>query len=296
MSTRRRYIVAVSGGIDSMVLLDMIMHPERSQAIGCGADAEYIVAHVDHGIRKDSHEDALLVRGVAAHYGVKYESITLNLGPGVSEEAARSERYAWLRELQDQHQADAIITAHHQDDVLETMIINLVRGTGWRGLSSLRSHPTLLRPLLLLSKAEIIRYALEHAISWREDETNDDVRYLRNYIRQLLIPRLTPPQRRGLIDLYKSQVNITAQIDDEVGRVATLCIKEGVISRYMLAMIAPEVAHEIIAYWCECRLEQRTLERIRHFILTAKPHKQLCEGAMNFRATAQGAIVSLSDI
>ncbi|HEX6258362.1 MAG TPA: tRNA lysidine(34) synthetase TilS, partial [Candidatus Saccharimonadales bacterium] len=122
------YVVAVSGGVDSIVLLDMLAGQ---------AGLELIVAHFDHGIRQDSTEDAEFVRAAAQRYSLPFELGQATLGPGASEEAARTARYSFLRSIAKKYQA-RIVTAHHADDVIETIAINVARGTGWRGLVSLR--------------------------------------------------------------------------------------------------------------------------------------------------------------
>ena len=148
-----------------MVLLDVLSRY---------SSATLVVAHVDHAVRPDSHEDERFVRKAAQDYGHEYASCRLD-GMKADEASLCRKRYEFLERMRDEHQADAIVTAHHQDDVLETMIINHMRGTGWRGVASLRSHPKLMRPLLPMSKAGVIRYALDNQIKWREDPTNGDV-------------------------------------------------------------------------------------------------------------------------
>src|SRR5260221_102633 len=120
-----KYIVAVSGGVDSMALLDMLV---------VLPGLELVVAHFERGIRADSDQDRQLVAATAARYGLPFVFMRGNLGAGVSEAAARTARYAFLGRVRGAHNAGAIITAHHQDDVIETALINLVRGTGSRGL------------------------------------------------------------------------------------------------------------------------------------------------------------------
>src|SRR5689334_19288064 len=116
-----KYVLAVSGGVDSMVLL---------HALQGRPGVKLVVAHYDHGIRPDSHEDRHLVQVVAAQHGLPFEYEEDWLGWGTSEETAREARYNFLERTRQRHKSDAIITAHHQDDVLETAIINLLRGTG----------------------------------------------------------------------------------------------------------------------------------------------------------------------
>ena len=106
-----KYIVAVSGGVDSMVLLDMMVRA------GAG---ELVVAHFDHGIRPDSHHDAAFVKKIAEQYGLPFESRREVLGETASEALARERRYAFLRHVAKKHNAQ-IVTAHHLDDLVETV-------------------------------------------------------------------------------------------------------------------------------------------------------------------------------
>ena len=130
------YVIAVSGGVDSVVLLDLMAQV---------SDCTLIVAHVDHGIRKDSHLDRQFVEKVANKYKLEFYYTEANLGANASEEAARKARYEFLRNIKDKTGARAIITAHHQDDLLETLILNVLRGTKRKGLSSLESGQELLQ-------------------------------------------------------------------------------------------------------------------------------------------------------
>jgi tRNA(Ile)-lysidine synthetase-like protein len=123
-----RYVVAVSGGVDSVVLLD---------ALSKLPNLELVVAHLDHGIREDSIEDRRFVASLAASYGLVFEYGEGRLGSGASEATAREARYNFLRGVKMKHDAKAIITAHHQDDLIETAILNMLRGTGRKGLTSL---------------------------------------------------------------------------------------------------------------------------------------------------------------
>src|SRR5687768_12752801 len=173
-------IAAVSGGVDSVVML----HKQAQ------SNKKPIVAHFDHGIREDSAADARFVEGLAQKYGLKFEVGKGELGANASEEKARRARHGFLRGLSKKYEGALIATAHHQDDVTETAIINILRGTGRRGMSSLTESDIYLRPLINLNKQEIYKYALEHRLEWVEDETNQSDKYLRNRIRHNLIPQL----------------------------------------------------------------------------------------------------------
>ena len=181
------YIVAVSGGVDSIVLLDILKNQ---------TDLNLIVAHFDHGVRTDSELDRQFVEKLSKKINLPFVYESAQLGSAASEEAARSARYAFLERARQAYQARAIVTAHHQDDVLETAIINLLRGTNRRGLSSLTSRPQLARPLLHVSKRDLKAYAQEQGLVWREDSTNSDDSYLRNYVRLHLVPQFSSNRSR----------------------------------------------------------------------------------------------------
>lgn len=286
-----KYILAVSGGVDSVVMLHMI----ASGLILKGG--EYVVAHVDHGIRSDSFEDNKFVERLAKQYGLIFASTRLELGNDASEEAARVERYGFLQVQKNEHNADAIVTAHHQDDVLETIAINSIRGTGWRGLCSLRERPGLVRPLLDISKAEIISYAINHDLEWREDSTNDSKWYLRNYLRAVYMPCLDPSQRQKLIALYKSQCNVLSKIDDEIDAVyPNAMVGDRTFSRYWLIMSGKTAAIEMIMRCTGTSFEQHSRNRIWHFVCTARSNKKYHENGLLFCATPRQLIVSRQDI
>lgn len=222
-----KYLVAVSGGVDSVVLLDVLSK----------TDHELVVAHFDHGIREDSASDERFVAGLAARYGSEYIGQRAELGPGASEATSRSVRYEFLRAAAKKHQA-TIVTAHHQDDLIETIAINLKRGTGWRGLAVFGARD-IARPLIGKTKQELYQYALHHQLEWVEDETNHDQRYLRNQLRG----------RRGeldaaaaqLVELWHGQNELVHTIDDELTKYAALFLR-----RYFLLMIPEAVAIESI--------------------------------------------------
>lgn len=221
------YIIAVSGGVDSVVLLDML----RLQK-----NLTLIVAHFDHGIRSNSRDDEQFVAGLAARYQLAYASERQELGKTASEETAREARYDFLYRVKNKHNARSIITAHHGNDVVETMIINVIRGTGWRGLCSLKNTPDLCRPLLSFSKAQIAAYAERQHLVWKEDSTNADEKHLRNAVRRRLTPLLNCD---SWLELYEKQVWLAAQVDKEVSKLQSL-------KRYDYIMWPPSVGLEMI--------------------------------------------------
>lgn len=173
-------VVAVSGGVDSMVLLDL-MHSSK---------AEFVVAHFVHGVRstKESQKDIDVIsaycepRSIAVHTASYDKEDT-------SEAALRDARYAFLERVKQESNSNIVITAHHHDDRIETAIINLLRGTQGAGVDGLKSG-VVARPLIAWSKADILAYAKERKLHWHEDSTNNDVAYLRNYVRRVIVPKM----------------------------------------------------------------------------------------------------------
>lgn len=252
------YIVAVSGGVDSVVLLHML---------ASRPGLNLTVAHFDHGIRPESAQDAAFVAGLADRYGLPFVSERTELGPGASEDRARQARYEFLRRTQAAHGARAIITAHHQDDVLETAILNLLRGTGRRGLSSLRNTVDIIRPLLGVSKQDILDYAHKQNLSWQEDSTNRDERYLRNYIRHRVLVRFDAPARRHLLEILDRAQMINDELDVLIrDALQDLSAGHGALDRHGFSMLSHTVSKEIMAAWLRTQgladFDRHTIERL----------------------------------
>jgi len=258
------YVVAVSGGVDSMALLDTL----RRQP-----EARLIVAHFDHGIRSDSELDRQLVQTVAGQHGLPFIYDRGNLGTDASEDAARRARYAFLHRVREAAGARAIITAHHEDDLLETAILNIIRGTGRRGLTSLQSRPVLQRPLLNVSKRALIAYAKDQGLIWREDSTNQDLRYLRNYVRHRLVPRFSPADRAAFLGYIRRAHATHHHLERQLVNHLHLHPALDQLDRYWFTMLPHGVAREVMATWLRRHgvkdLNSRMLERL---IMAAKTY------------------------
>ncbi len=224
-----KLIVAVSGGVDSVVLLDMLVRTGKH---------DLVVAHFDHGIRSDSSLDADFVSGLAEKYRLPFEMKREELGATASEELARVRRYAFLRRVADQYGA-VIATAHHMNDITETVAINLMRGTGWRGLAVLASD--VYRPLLDMKKDDLFAYAKKYALEWREDSTNESDVYLRNRLR----PKVQNDDVvRQVAALRSRQVELRDEIEAELEQL----MSHAPYSRYFFSMVDPSVASECLRY------------------------------------------------
>lgn len=290
-----KYLLAVSGGVDSMVLLDMVAtnyHGFREKYLsGAQFPADFVVAHYDHGIRgKVSAEDAEFVRQQCRNYGVAVRCGYGKLTAATGEAVARQYRYDFFRRVAETIARDDepvyLVTAHHRDDLLETIALNIVRGTGWRGLAPM-NQPRVLRPLLDIAKAELVSYAIEHGLAWREDQTNDSPRYLRNRLRALLASR-SPSNKAELIRLYERQKHLRWQIERELEHYCarhSTRDKQGqlVLRRYDLIMLPADVAIEILRQLTKGWLTRPQLGQLLLFIKVGKPSKQLSWKRLNVR-------------
>lgn len=184
----KNILLAVSGGIDSMVLVDLFSK----------LDFKLGIAHCNFQLREEeSNGDEEFVKTQSKKYTIKghYKSFDTK---NYSEEkkisiqhAARELRYNWFNELLEKEGYDYLLTAHHLDDSLETFLINFTRGTGIEGLTGIPEvNGKIVRPLLIFSRDEIENYAKENKIEWREDSSNASDKYFRNKIRHLVIPIL----------------------------------------------------------------------------------------------------------
>jgi tRNA(Ile)-lysidine synthase len=254
------YVIAVSGGVDSMALL------HRLHELNHDRKWKLIVAHLDHGIREDSHEDRRLVAATARRLGLPYVYHEARLGPGASEASARQARYEFLRQVQRAGNARAVLTAHHRDDLLETAIHNLIRGSGRKGLTSLGNRHDLERPLLALPKQALTEYARQHDLKWREDSTNQDLRHARNYIRHEILPRLSEADREKLLVIIEELRTINHQIDTTLATQLHLQPEAGTLERTWFAHLPHAVAREVMAAWLRARgiksLNTGMLERL----------------------------------
>lgn len=183
-----RVLLTVSGGVDSMVMLRLFAR--SGYRIG--------VAHCNFRLRgAESDEDEVLVADETARLGVpcynrRFDTLAEMERTGESMEmAARRLRYAWFEELCREHGYTSVTVAHHADDSIETFFINLLRGTGLRGLTGISTQAgRIVRPLMFASRKEILEYAVAEKIPFREDSSNRSTKYLRNKIRLGLIPRI----------------------------------------------------------------------------------------------------------
>ena len=245
-----KILLTVSGGVDSMVMLALFV--EAGYNIG--------VAHCNFSLRgAESDEDEATVTAEAAKYGVPFYNKRFDTQAEMErtgesmEMAARRLRYEWFEQLCEEHGYTTIAIAHHIDDSIETFFINLLRGTGLRGLTGItRQRGNIVRPLLFAERKEILEYAVAHKIPYREDSSNRSTKYLRNKIRLGLLPmireinpRFTSIMRGNLYRLSDAQRFIEAGITKIKEQVLESC---NGIDRIHTSLIEPHFPQEFVIY------------------------------------------------
>ena len=182
-------LLAVSGGLDSIVMADLFQRTKQ----------RFAIAHVNFGLRDDESDgDAVFVQNTAHQYGVPFHLTRFNTASVAAERgisiqmAARELRYDWFAQLCQEHGYAAVATAHHQNDVLETLLLNLTRGTGLAGLHGIAPRQgNVVRPVLFATRDQLAAHAGAHDLTYREDRSNADDHYARNRIRHHVVPVLT---------------------------------------------------------------------------------------------------------
>jgi len=219
-----KVVLAISGGVDSMVMLDVLGSAELPERAKTDDGVRVVVATFDHGTRPSAKVDAEFVRKKCANYNLECYVGRGELGEDVAEEAARESRYKFLREVAEKGSdcAPVIYTAHHLDDLVESVAINLIRGTGWRGLAVLdtpgirrpflepESMPETWRKLVPFDKKAIQKYAAKFEIPYRQDPTNYEDNYLRNRVRDKLKDF---GKKREIYELWRKQKKLKREID-----------------------------------------------------------------------------------
>ena len=224
----KKILIAISGGLDSVVLSHLLSSINIS---------EVSLAHCNFQLRGDESDlDEQFVINLGEKLNLKVFKTTFNTKEYSEENklstqvAARELRYNWFQELAKKHHFYYTLTAHHADDNLETFLINLTRGTGLEGLTGIPAiNKNIARPLLVFSREEIKQFALENKIDWREDASNAETKYVRNKIRHEVIPKLKELNSNILSSfektsnfLLESQQIIDDRIEDIKGKIVSI--------------------------------------------------------------------------
>lgn len=251
----QKILLTVSGGIDSVVMARLF----SEAGLSCG------VAHCNFGLRgEESDGDALFVKELAGRFGFAFHEIRFDTKKFATERkistqmAARQLRYDWFGQIAEDFGYSRIATAHHGGDQVETVLLNLVRGTGLRGLRGMQAvNGKIIRPMLFATRERIAEYAEEKGLSWREDRSNSDDYYRRNRIRLHVVPVLksiNPSLESTVSDMSErlSEAGVLLEsvaaawkkeVWSEAGRVARISIaglKDAVSPAYLLHSVLEE--------------------------------------------------------
>ena len=199
-------VVAISGGVDSMCLLDIVKN----------YNVNVICAHVNHNLRKESFEEYEFVKDYCMKNNIIFEGIVLDkIDKGNLESEFRNKRYEFFDELVNKYNARYLLTAHHGDDLIETILMRIVRGSSLDGYSgfniiSKRDNYEILRPLIYLTKDNLYEYAKENNIEYREDKTNNSDKYTRNRYRKYILPKL----KEENLNVHKKFIKFSSELNE----------------------------------------------------------------------------------
>lgn len=270
----RPVVAAVSGGADSVALLLALAHLAPQEGFSLTA------AHVDHQIRPDSGQDAAFVRSLCDALSIPCRAFAVAIH-GSSEDAARAARYAALLNGFPEYPGFTLALAHHQRDQAETMLLHLFRGSGGAGLAGMRERSSrplpggntavLWRPLLNVSP-DVIRAALrEKGVSWREDGTNAQDAYLRNYVRHRVLPviRARMPEAEAAMGrtaaiLSEEQAYFQQEAEAFLRRDRHACLRDPFrwVRYAPLQALHPALRRHVIRLICPVLLEERQTEAL----------------------------------
>lgn len=278
---KSKVIVAVSGGVDSMILLHTLI------ALKSEFDLSLAVAHVNYGLRGTaSDSDERLVREYADHNRIPvfvkkirpdYRGVSIG---GSIQEWARKIRYGYFEELRTGHEFDLVATGHTSDDNAETVFLNLIRGSGLDGLRGIPpKRGTVIRPMIYISRKDIESYAGSENIPYRVDVSNKSDRFARNVLRNEVFPLMQSKLRKNVLYSINRTSSIIRSIDDYLHEIAQReysgIIKETGKNEYYLDKKDLRALHPVIADYLIRDLLSRVLKSPASFELTRRVHKAI---------------------
>lgn len=295
---KESFIVAVSGGPDSLCLLDVLFLLSQKY------NFVLHIVHINYRLRgHDSLLDEQSVRKRAITYGIPLtvfhprKTTSSNL-----EEKLRDIRYRLLEKVRLREQATSIVVAHHQDDQAETFLLRLLRGSGMRGLSAMRpKNNHVIRPLIDISRKDVLQYLEERAIRYREDASNTDPRFLRNQIRHTLLPLLEknyqPKMKKILADtasLLASDYALLESLPSLVVKKSAHGTEFSVVSLQNLptSLLRQEIRRLLGSYYGKKSPPQGIVTEVEKLIKSTKNKHQVIE-IPGLKIKRRGAIVTL---
>ena len=263
LKSGKRIAVALSGGLDSVVLLDTVCKAQAKNT-----QTQIYAFHIHHGLQKQADDWLIFCEKLAKKYKIHFDFRLLHLTSsqeqGNIEARARAGRYEALTDLCTEYGINDLLLAHHQNDQAETVLLQLLRGAGVAGAAGMpRSRElgikegkiTLWRPLLEQSKQELESYAKEHKLKWIEDPSNQDSKYRRNAIRKTIIPALEKIQPDAIANLARS-AGLLGEAQALLDRLArqdgkNIILKDGVQLKQLLELAKKDLpaANNLLRFW-----------------------------------------------
>jgi tRNA(Ile)-lysidine synthase len=257
----KRIAVALSGGLDSVVLLDTVCKAQAKN------QSKIFVFHIHHGLQKQADDWLIFCERLSKKYKVHFDFRLLHLGnqeQGNIEARARAGRYEALTELCMEYGVADLLLAHHQNDQAETVLLQLLRGSGVAGVAGMpvtrelhqkEGKVTLHRPLLNQSRIELEAYAKAHKLKWIEDPSNQDSKYRRNAIRKTIIPALEKIQPETIANLARS-AGLLGEAQVLLDRLAVqdgkiILLKTGLKHKTLMDLAKKDLpaANNVLRYW-----------------------------------------------
>lgn len=275
-------VVAVSGGPDSMALLHLLSEVKKLININI------ICAHVNHNVRKESDNEKIFVENFCKKYSILFESMKIkNYGNKNFHNEARDKRYHYFDEIIKKYGAKYLLTAHHGDDLIETILMRIVRGSTLRGYSGFSKIVnigayTILRPLINVTKEEILEYNQINNIAFVQDASNQKDVYTRNRFRKYIVPQLkkeNPDVHHKFYKFSKILLEYSDYIDHQVEKKFSTLFSNNIlkIDEYLKEekLIQIKIIYYILEYIYQDRLmmiTDRHVELLYHLILSKKPN------------------------
>lgn len=251
LEKEKALVLAISGGPDSMVLLDLFVKNYPNEKL--------VIAHANHGLRLEARWDEVFVKKVAEEYELKFAAERLHLTT-TSEAEARDGRYEFLRKVATENKAKYIVTAHHLNDQAETMLFSMLRGVGPLSLWGMcEAEGDVLRPFIHTSKKELADYAKASRLAYHLDRSNFDVRFARNRIRSKVIPVLTKlnPKFLEAVDrLSENGQGMSVLVEKMLKTKTKNIIKGNRVDIKKLQKEVPYVQREVIKHFLEENIEK----------------------------------------
>jgi tRNA(Ile)-lysidine synthase len=293
IAPRGKIVVAVSGGIDSVALLDLLAAERNAMQL------QLAVAHCNHGLRgEESDGDEKFVADLAARYGcevlVERTDTALRAraqGKGI-QETARDQRYEFFARVCAALGFDAVATAHNADDNAETVILHMMRGTGlrgWAGIPMEREGGVIIRPLLFAGRDAIEEYAVEQHLAFRADSSNAGDHYTRNIIRHHILPRVKESVNPSVTDTLLRQAELLRDLNAYLERTARQTI--GVAASWLPGDdCALEVARILVL---PVLLRQYVVLQLVEDLTGSRPDWTLVEGVLDLLDRSTGSWIAL---